>query len=114
MFFVDSLFTGLAFDSGGVASGPMTSAFILPLMVSLAAETSGAINGFGIIGIVAMSPILVIQLIGLVYKFNVYAQKRKEHKKAFLFSYTFENYSNIEKLEAEYNKLKGQKNEKKW
>lgn len=112
MFFVDSMFTGLAFDSGGVASGPMTSAFILPLMIALASETTGAINGFGIIGIVAMSPIVVIQLIGLIYKLNVIIQKKREHKKAIMLSFTSEMYSNIEKLEAEYNKLKGKRNEK--
>lgn len=109
MFFVDSMFTGLAFDSGGVASGPMTSAFILPLMIALASNTTGAINGFGLIGIVAMSPIVVIQFMGLTYKISVIMAKRKEHKKAIMLSYTQEAYSNIEKLEAEYNKLKGKR-----
>ncbi len=102
MFFVPSLFTGLAFDSGGVASGPMTSAFLLPIMIQFASANSSAISGFGIIGIVSLSPIIVLQLLGFVYKVELDKQDYLDKKRAIKISYTFEMYSNIENLENEY------------
>ncbi len=71
MFFVDDLFVGIAFDSGGVASGPMTATFILAFAQGLAMSVDGAdvlIDGFGIIAMVAMTPIITLQLLGLIYK----------------------------------------------
>ncbi len=109
MFFVPDIFTNLAFDSGGVASGPMTSAFLLPIMIALALETSSAVEGFGLIGIVGMCPIVVIQLLGLFYRFNLIKAKRKDFKNALRVSYSADMYSNIEKLEAEYNKMMREK-----
>lgn len=106
MFFVPSLFTGLAFDSGGVASGPMTSAFLLPIMIQFASSYSSAILGFGIIGIVALSPIIVLQLLGFVYKVELDKQEYREKIRAINVSYTFEMYSNIEALENEYKTMK--------
>lgn len=105
MFLVPDIFTNLAFDSGGVASGPMTSAFLLPIMISLASQTSNPLDGFGLIGIVGMSPIIVLQFLGLFYKISMSAKERKEHKNAIRVSYGIDMYSNIEKLEAEYNKM---------
>lgn len=102
MFFVPSLFTGLAFDSGGVASGPMTSAFLLPIMLEFASAGSNALSGFGMIGIVSLSPIIVIQLLGFVYKLGLIKQDSFDRRKAIKVSYTFDMYSNIEKLEHEY------------
>lgn len=70
-FFVPKVFVGIAFDSGGVASGTMMSAFVLPLCIG--ACTSDAILGnvmteaFGCVAFVAMAPIIAIQLCGLVY-----------------------------------------------
>lgn len=108
MFFVPSLFTGLAFDSGGVASGPMTSAFLLPIMIEFASSKMSAISGFGIIGIVSLAPIIVLQLLGFVYRINLDKKNMLEKKRAIKLSYTFEMYSNIENLENEY-KLKNRK-----
>lgn len=105
MFFVPSLFTGLAFDSGGVASGPMTSAFLLPIMIEFASSKASAISGFGIIGIVALSPIIVLQLLGFVYKLGLNKKAALDKKHALNVSYTLEMYSNIEKLENEYKVL---------
>lgn len=102
MFFVPSLFTGLAFDSGGVASGPMTSAFLLPIMLEFASANSNALSGFGMIGIVSLSPIIVIQLLGFVYNIGVFKQASLDRKRALKVSYTFDMYSNIENLEYEY------------
>lgn len=69
--FVPGLFVGIAFDSGGVASGPMTATFILAFAQGIASAEAGAnvlIDGFGIIAMVAMAPLLALQILGLVYK----------------------------------------------
>lgn len=68
---VPNLFVGIAFDSGGVASGPMTATFILAFAQGIASSTPDAdvlIDGFGIIAMVAMAPILALQILGLIYK----------------------------------------------
>jgi hypothetical protein len=68
-FFVPRIFTGIAFDSGGVCSGPMTSTFLLPLAMGTC-EGAGRdlmIDAFGIVAMVAMTPLIVIQMMGLVY-----------------------------------------------
>lgn len=113
MFFVPSLFTGLAFDSGGVASGPMTSAFLLPIMIQFASSKANALSGFGIIGIVSVSPIIVLQLLGFVYKLELNKKEMQDRKRALKVSYTVEMYSNIQNLENEYKNLsRKNKNEK--
>jgi hypothetical protein len=69
-FFVPKIFTGIAFDSGGVCSGPMTSTFLLPLAMGTS-EGAGKdlmTNAFGIVAMVAMAPLIVIQLMGLMYQ----------------------------------------------
>lgn len=69
--FVPGLFVGIAFDSGGVASGPMTATFILAFAQGIASAEADAnvlIDGFGIIAMVAMAPLLALQILGLVYK----------------------------------------------
>ena len=67
-FFVPRLYTAIAFDSGGVASGPLTSTFILPFAIGACATVSGVdsimSNAFGIIAMVAMTPLITIQLLG--------------------------------------------------
>ncbi|MBR0057100.1 MAG: DUF1538 family protein, partial [Kiritimatiellae bacterium] len=63
--FTPGLFTGMAFDSGGVASGPLTAAFILPFTLGLAEGSGGAGDAFGVIALVAMMPLLAIQAMGL-------------------------------------------------
>jgi hypothetical protein len=68
-FFVPKIFTGIAFDSGGVCSGPMTSTFLLPLAMG-ACEGAGRdlmTDAFGIVAMVAMTPLIVIQIMGLIY-----------------------------------------------
>ena len=106
MFCVPDIFTNLAFDSGGVASGPMTSAFLLPIMIALATNFSSAVDGFGLVGIVAMCPIVVLQVLGLVYKVNIRIRENQEKKHTNVTQYSIDMYSNIEKLEAEYETYK--------
>ena len=69
--FVPKMFVGIAFDSGGVASGPMTATFILSFVQGAASATAGdnlISNSFGMIALVAMTPIIAVQVLGLVYK----------------------------------------------
>ena len=67
-FFVPGLYTAIAFDSGGVASGPLTSSFILPFAVGACYALQGAdhilVDAFGIVAMVAMAPLITIQLLG--------------------------------------------------
>lgn len=67
-FFVPRIYTAIAFDSGGVASGPLTSSFILPLAIGACVTVHGVdsvlTNAFGIVAMVAMTPLITIQLLG--------------------------------------------------
>ena len=79
--FVPPVYTAIAFDSGGVASGPMTSGFILPLATGACVAMNGADavlrDAFGVVAMVAMTPLITIQLLG----FRAIVTKRvKEHK----------------------------------
>jgi hypothetical protein len=70
-FFVPKLFVGIAFDAGGVATGPMTATFILAFTQGVAKATQGAdilIDGFGMIATVALMPIITLQTLGFFYK----------------------------------------------
>ncbi|MEE1182250.1 MAG: DUF1538 domain-containing protein [Treponema sp.] len=68
-FFCPPLFTGIAFDSGGVASGPMTSTFILSFTLGCASSySSSTSSAFGVIALVAMTPLIAIQILGIIYK----------------------------------------------
>ena len=66
--FVPSVFVGIAFDSGGVASGPMTSTFLLPLAQGACVAVGGNIvtDAFGVVAMVAMTPLITVQMMGLV------------------------------------------------
>jgi hypothetical protein len=67
--FVPKIFVGIAFDSGGVASGPMTSTFLLPFAMGACEGVGGNVltDAFGVVAMVAMTPLISIQLMGLVY-----------------------------------------------
>ncbi|MDE6590571.1 MAG: DUF1538 domain-containing protein, partial [Oscillospiraceae bacterium] len=68
-FFVPRIFTAIAFDSGGVASGPMTATFLLPFAQGACAAVGGNIvtDAFGVVAMVAMTPLIAIQILGMVY-----------------------------------------------
>ncbi|MEB1809201.1 MAG: DUF1538 domain-containing protein [Bacillaceae bacterium] len=71
MFFSSKTFTSIAFDSGGVATGPMTVTFILAIAVGVASVIEGRdplIDGFGMIALVALSPILSVLTLGVLYE----------------------------------------------
>ncbi len=70
-YLVPKLFVGIAFDSGGVASGPMSATFILAFAQGAARATEGAdviIDGFGIIAMIALTPLIALQVLGLLFK----------------------------------------------
>ena len=69
-FYVPKIFTAIAFDSGGVASGPMTATFLLPFAQGACIAVGGNIvtDAFGVVAMVAMTPLITIQILGLVYQ----------------------------------------------
>ena len=77
-FFVPKIFTAIAFDSGGVASGPMTATFLLPFAMGACEALGGNIitDAFGIVAMVAMTPLITIQIMGVVFK----VKESKLHK----------------------------------
>ena len=72
-FIVPKIFTAIAFDSGGTASGPMATTFLLPFAMGASAALGGNIllDAFGTVAMVAMTPLFTIQIIGLIYKIKV-------------------------------------------
>ena len=79
--FVPPVYTAIAFDSGGVASGPMTSGFILPFAIGACVTMQGADavlrDAFGVVALVAMTPLITIQLLGFR---AIVSNRVKEHK----------------------------------
>ena len=78
MIFSPEIFTSIAFDSGGVASGPMTATFLLPLTMGACIATGGNVSSdaFGTVAMVAMTPLITIQILGVIYKFK---QRKAQH-----------------------------------
>lgn len=71
MFIAPKLFVGIAFDAGGVATGPLTTTFILAFIQGVASSTPGAdvvIDGFGMIALVALAPMITLQILGIIFK----------------------------------------------
>ena len=79
--FVPPVYTAIAFDSGGVASGPMTSGFILPFAIGACVSLQGADavlrDAFGVVALVAMTPLITIQLLGFR---GIIAERRAERR----------------------------------
>lgn len=72
-FFCPSLFTGIAFDSGGVASGPMSTTFLLSFAMGVSQDPQ---MGFGLVGLIAISPLISIQILGIIYRMKENKIKR--------------------------------------
>ena len=79
-FISPGVFTSIAFDSGGVASGPMTATFLLPLAAGVCDGVGGTImtDAFGIVAMVAVTPLVAIQILGVVYKLRLKKTAKKE------------------------------------
>ena len=72
--FTPPLFTGIAFDSGGVASGPMSTSFLLSFAMGI---SGSAEMGFGLVGLIAISPLISIQLLGIIYSVTEKRSKKE-------------------------------------
>lgn len=90
-FFVPKLYTAIAFDSGGVASGPLTSSFVLPMIVGICVALRGGDavleSAFGMVAMVAMTPLIAIQLLG----FRAIVAKRTRDKAAMRHIFSAED-----------------------
>lgn len=82
--FVPKIFVGIAFDSGGVASGPMTTTFLLPLCIGVCEALGGNImtDAFGVVALVALTPLIAVQLMGVRYMMKNKHQKQTMPEKA--------------------------------
>lgn len=76
---VPKIFVGIAFDSGGVASGPMTSTFLLPLCIGACTALGGNVmtDAFGVVALVALTPLIAIQIMGITYRAKTNALKKR-------------------------------------
>lgn len=76
--YVPRMFVGIAFDSGGVASGPMTTTFLLPLSIGACQATGGNLmtDAFGVVALVALTPLIAIQLMGILYQYKLRVTER--------------------------------------
>ncbi len=94
-FFVPDIYTAIAFDSGGVASGPMTATFMLQFMMGACSSLGGNVlsDAFGVVALVAMMPLISIQAIGLIYERRT-AKEQKEIEE-------YGDYDIVELWEAE-------------
>lgn len=83
MIFSPPIFTAIAFDSGGVASGPMTASFLLPLAIGACKASGGNVvsDAFGVVALVAMTPLIAIQILGILFRLR---QRRAEQAKAIV------------------------------
>ncbi len=80
-FITPKVFTTIAFDSGGAVSGPMTTSFLLPLIIGICYQKAGNVmtDAFGLVGLVALSPLITIQLFGIIYNYKTkYIVNNKE------------------------------------
>lgn len=97
--FAPKLFVAIAFDSAGVATGTMTVGFLFPIMSGLSGSVA---DSFGMIAILCMTPILVMELLGVVYRITLEADNRRTNKILLRLSRTEDKFSNIAKLKKEY------------
>jgi len=78
-FLVDDIYTAIAFDSGGVASGAMASTFVLPMVIGIA-NVRGTGDGFGVVGFIAMMPLITIQILGLSAKIKIKISNKRARR----------------------------------
>lgn len=97
-FFVPDIYTAIAFDSGGVASGPMTATFMLQFFMGASIALGGNVlqDAFGVVALVAMMPLVSIQLVGLFYE-----HKQKRTKETTV---VYGDYDIVELWEGEHTK----------
>ena len=98
--FTPKIFTSIAFDSGGVATGPVTTTFLIPFLIGICTSLGGNIltDAFGVVAMVAMTPLISIQISGLIYKLKLNKAKKlstsSEEQKIVNIDWEWENCLN--------------------
>ena len=100
-FFVPKIFTAIAFDSGGVASGPMTATFLLPFSMGACEALGGNVvtDAFGVVAMVAMTPLITIQILGLIYQIQEQMKEKQAAKDYASIKVCIENLDNVDNQE---------------
>lgn len=100
--FVPKIFVGIAFDSGGVASGPMTTTFLLPLSMGACQAVGGNLmtDAFGVVALVALTPLIAVQIMGLLYRYKI--GRTKQAVVPVTVTITQSNVDEIFEFEEEY------------
>lgn len=100
-FFVPKIFTAIAFDSGGVASGPMTATFLLPFSMGACEALGGNVvtDAFGVVAMVAMTPLITIQILGLIYQIQEQMKEKQASKDYTSIKVCIENLDNVDNQE---------------
>lgn len=100
-FFVPKIFTAIAFDSGGVASGPMTATFLLPFSMGACKALGGNVvtDAFGVVAMVAMTPLITIQILGLIYQIQEQMKEKQAAKDYTSIKVCIENLDNVDNQE---------------
>ena len=100
-FFVPKIFTAIAFDSGGVASGPMTATFLLPFSMGACEALGGNVvtDAFGMVAMVAMTPLITIQILGLIYQIQEQMKEKQVSKDYTSIKVCVENVDNVDNQE---------------
>ena len=95
--FVPKIFTAIAFDSGGVASGPMTATFLLPFAMGACQAAGGNLitDAFGVVAMVAMTPLITIQVMGLVFRLG----ESRRHRNALEGALSLSSFGDREIIE---------------
>ena len=72
-FVTPRIFTSIAFDSGGVATGPITTTFLIPFSIGLCTTLGGNVltDAFGVVAMIALMPLISVQISGLIYKMKM-------------------------------------------
>lgn len=102
MLFSPKLFVAIAFDSAGVATGTMTVAFLFPIMSGLAGSVS---DSFGVMAVLCMMPILVMELLGVIYKVISEVENKRTRKMLQRVSMAEDKFSNASKLKKRHEEL---------
>jgi hypothetical protein len=108
--FSPKIFTAVAFDSGAVASGPMTATFLLPFTMGACEAAGGNVmmDAFGVVALVAMTPLFTVQAVGLIYKSKVAAAASEESEAIENLSHELEEQKITERWgDAEYSDIEG-------
>jgi hypothetical protein len=98
-FFTPKIFSAVAFDSGGVASGAMTATFLLPFTLGACGSLGGDAlrDAFGLVALVAMTPLITIQIMGLIYKYKL-GKTEKEERSVMGESGYASDYTDLDSL----------------